>query len=222
MSNYETNPVGALQERCQGPAGGPPEYLVARPGGTVFSARVSLGSHGLAATGCGATKREARHAAARALLDRLDGRAAGPKAFRAPRQAGDMATNSNRKFKTELCRNQQAGWCKYGEICQFAHSPAELQRLPAARQPGGPVVVHGSTRFWTAMTNRGLLGPHPAGVKHTQVKPQVKGHGGPHGGLHGGPHSGLHGGLHGGPHGGPHGHGGHYGHGGPHGGGPGL
>lgn len=75
MSNYETNPVGALQERFQS-RGITPTYRVVQAEGAshapTFSFQVILGE--LTSTGSGSSKRQAKHAAARAMLDKLDGR----------------------------------------------------------------------------------------------------------------------------------------------------
>merc|ERR1719295_1312170 len=75
MSNYETNPVGALQERFQS-RGITPQYRVVQAEGAshapTFSFQVILGD--LTSTGSGSSKKQAKHAAARAMLDKLDGR----------------------------------------------------------------------------------------------------------------------------------------------------
>jgi len=75
MSNYETNPVGALQERFQS-RGITPTYRVVQAEGAshapTFSYQVILGE--LNSTGTGSSKKQAKHAAARAMLDKLDGR----------------------------------------------------------------------------------------------------------------------------------------------------
>jgi len=75
MSNYETNPVGALQERFQS-RGITPIYRVVQAEGAshapTFSFQVILGE--LTSTGTGSRKKQAKHAAARAMLDKLDGR----------------------------------------------------------------------------------------------------------------------------------------------------
>lgn len=75
MSNYETNPVGALQERFQS-RGITPQYRVVQAEGAshapTFSFQVILGD--LTATGSGSSKKQAKHVAARAMLDKLDGR----------------------------------------------------------------------------------------------------------------------------------------------------
>lgn len=74
-SNYETNPVGALQERFQS-RGITPQYRVVQAEGAshapTFSFQVILGD--LTSTGSGSSKKQAKHSAARAMLDKLDGR----------------------------------------------------------------------------------------------------------------------------------------------------
>jgi len=74
-SSYETNPVGALQERFQS-RGITPQYRVVQAEGAshapTFSFQVILGD--LTATGSGSSKKQAKHSAARAMLDKLDGR----------------------------------------------------------------------------------------------------------------------------------------------------
>lgn len=75
MSNYDTNPVGALQERFQS-RGINPTYRVVQAEGAshapTFSFQVILGE--LTSAGSGSSKKQAKHAAARAMLDKLDGR----------------------------------------------------------------------------------------------------------------------------------------------------
>lgn len=42
---------------------------------------------------------------------------------------GGSASNSNPRFKTEICRNfKEKGTCLYGELCQFAHGKHELRK----------------------------------------------------------------------------------------------
>jgi hypothetical protein len=38
------------------------------------------------------------------------------------------------KYKTELCRNWEAGHCDYGEHCAFAHGPHELREKQATKK----------------------------------------------------------------------------------------
>jgi RISC-loading complex subunit TARBP2 len=75
MSNYETNPIGALQERFQS-RGITPTYRVVQADGAshapTFAFQVILGD--ITATGTGSSKKQAKHNAARAMLDKLDGR----------------------------------------------------------------------------------------------------------------------------------------------------
>ena len=92
MSNYETNPVGALQERFQS-RGITPQYRVVQAEGAshapTFSFQVLLVSikdrrfikdilkvilGDLTSTGSGSSKKQAKHSAARVMLDKLDGR----------------------------------------------------------------------------------------------------------------------------------------------------
>ena len=37
--------------------------------------------------------------------------------------------NQSMKYKTELCRNFQSGFCEFQEKCSFAHGPEELRML---------------------------------------------------------------------------------------------
>lgn len=75
MSQYDTNPVGALQERYQS-RGILPFYRVVHFEGMshnpVFTYQVTIGE--MTAIGNGNSKKQAKHAAARAMLDKLDGR----------------------------------------------------------------------------------------------------------------------------------------------------
>lgn len=75
MSQYDTNPVGALQERYQS-RGILPFYRVVHFEGMshnpVFTYQVTIGE--MTAIGTGNSKKQAKHAAARAMLDKLDGR----------------------------------------------------------------------------------------------------------------------------------------------------
>ena len=71
--NGGTNPIGALQERFQS-HGIVPIYQVVHVEGTnhspTFSVKVSVGK--LTATGTGGSKKQAKHAAAKAVVDQLD------------------------------------------------------------------------------------------------------------------------------------------------------
>jgi len=73
MSNYETNPVGALQERFQS-RGVTPQYKTVQVEGAshalTFALQVTLGD--LTANGTGSSKKIAKHKAAQAMLDQLD------------------------------------------------------------------------------------------------------------------------------------------------------
>lgn len=75
MAQYETNPVGALQERFQS-RGIPPNYKVIQTEGAshcpTFTFQVYIGD--MMAVGVGNSKKQAKHAAARNMLDKLDGR----------------------------------------------------------------------------------------------------------------------------------------------------
>jgi len=75
MSQYDTNPVGALQERYQS-RGILPFYRVVHFEGMshnpVFTYQVTIGE--MTAIGTGNSKKQAKHAAARAMIDKLDGR----------------------------------------------------------------------------------------------------------------------------------------------------
>eukprot|EP00092_Neocalanus_flemingeri_P037814 GFUD01041164.1.p1 GENE.GFUD01041164.1~~GFUD01041164.1.p1 ORF type:complete len:304 (+),score=103.88 GFUD01041164.1:61-972(+) len=78
MSKYLTNPVGSLQEKYQS-RGLIPQYKIVRAEGAshspTFSFQVILGN--LASTGSGSSKKQAKDAAARAMLAKLDGRVEG-------------------------------------------------------------------------------------------------------------------------------------------------
>ena len=37
------------------------------------------------------------------------------------------AKESRQKYKTELCRNWQTGYCEFGPRCSFAHGASELR-----------------------------------------------------------------------------------------------
>ena len=75
MAQYETNPVGALQERFQS-RGIPPNYKVVQTEGAshcpTFTFQVFIGD--MMSVGVGNSKKQAKHAAARNMLDKLDGR----------------------------------------------------------------------------------------------------------------------------------------------------
>ena len=75
MAQYETNPVGSLQERFQS-RGIPPNYKVVQTEGAshcpTFTFQVYIGD--MMAVGVGNSKKQAKHAAARNMLDKLDGR----------------------------------------------------------------------------------------------------------------------------------------------------
>jgi len=75
MSQYSSNPVGALQERYQS-RGVAPEYRMVQAEGAshcpTFSFQVFIGD--MVSMGSGSSKKQAKHQAARAMLDKLDGR----------------------------------------------------------------------------------------------------------------------------------------------------
>merc|ERR1719507_2475564 len=75
MSQYSSNPVGALQERYQS-RGVAPEYRMVQAEGAshcpTFSFQVFIGD--MVAMGSGSSKKQAKHQAAKAMLDKLDGR----------------------------------------------------------------------------------------------------------------------------------------------------
>jgi len=75
MASYQSNPVGALQEKFQSKSkSSRPQYKVVRAEGAAhaptFSYQVILGD--LATIGRGSSKKQAKDAAARAMLDKLD------------------------------------------------------------------------------------------------------------------------------------------------------
>lgn len=59
-----------------------------------------------------------------------------------------LTTHINRrKYKTQLCRNILMGQCRFGDMCLFAHDPAELRprfETPQATE-NGPLVFQAST-----------------------------------------------------------------------------
>merc|ERR1712223_2330875 len=85
MSQYETNPVGALQERYQS-RGVLPSYRVVQ-----FGDMSTMGS--------GNSKKQAKHAAARAMLDKIDGRVPADAGMNTP-GAGMQQPNLNNKTIT--------------------------------------------------------------------------------------------------------------------------
>ena len=75
MSTYETNPVGALQERFQSRGINPVYHVVQAEGAShcpTFTFQVFIAD--LMSTGTGNSKKQAKHAAARSMLDMLDGK----------------------------------------------------------------------------------------------------------------------------------------------------
>jgi len=76
MAQYETNPIGALQERFQS-RGIIPDYKFLNTDGAshcpTFTFQVTVGD--ITASGNGQTKKQAKQAAAKSMLDILDGRA---------------------------------------------------------------------------------------------------------------------------------------------------
>ena len=75
MSTYETNPVGALQERFQSRGISPTYQIIQAEGAShcpTFTYQVFLAD--LVAWGSGSSKKLAKQAAARAMLDLLDGK----------------------------------------------------------------------------------------------------------------------------------------------------
>jgi len=78
MSTYETNPVGALQERFQSRGINPVYQIIQAEGAShcpTFTFQVFIAD--LMASGSGNSKKQAKHAAARAMLDMLDGKERG-------------------------------------------------------------------------------------------------------------------------------------------------
>jgi len=76
MAQYDTNPIGALQERFQS-RGIIPDYKFLNTDGAshcpTFTFQVTVGD--ISSQGSGQTKKQAKQSAARAMLDTLDGRA---------------------------------------------------------------------------------------------------------------------------------------------------
>jgi len=95
MAQYETNPIGALQERFQS-RGIIPDYKFMTTDGAshcpTFTFQVTVGD--ITASGSGQTKKAAKQAAAKAMLDILDGRApnGGEKTAAAGESNGTAAT----------------------------------------------------------------------------------------------------------------------------------
>ena len=57
-----------------------------------------------------------------------------PSAFQFPPRR--PAKESKQKYKTELCRNWDQGFCEFGDRCAFAHGTQELRAKPAGeKQP---------------------------------------------------------------------------------------
>lgn len=102
MAQMDTNPVGALQERYQS-RGILPNYRVVQFEGMshnpVFTYQVNIGD--MNAVGSGNSKKQAKHSAAKAMLDKLDGRAPAmtsttmPMENPAEAQASQVAPNGN-------------------------------------------------------------------------------------------------------------------------------
>lgn len=100
MSQYETNPVGALQERYQS-RGVLPSYQVVQFEGMshnpVFTYQVTIGD--MSTTGSGNSKNQAKHAAARAMLDKIDGRVPATAGMNTP--AGMPQPNLDNKIASQ-------------------------------------------------------------------------------------------------------------------------
>jgi len=117
MAQYETNPIGALQERFQS-RGIIPDYKFLNTDGAshcpTFTFQVSVGD--ITASGNGQTKKQAKQAAAKSMLDILDGRA--PSGGDAAAAAAKPAEGAN------------------GEAAKDGAKPAENGKKP----PGAPQV----------------------------------------------------------------------------------
>jgi len=100
MSQYETNPVGALQERYQS-RGVLPSYRVVQFEGMshnpVFTYQVTIGD--MSTMGSGNSKKQAKHAAARAMLDKIDGRVPATAGMNTP--AGMTQPNLDSKIASQ-------------------------------------------------------------------------------------------------------------------------
>ena len=81
------SPVGALQERCQS-RGVAPEYRT-------IQVQVQVQVEDMVAMGSGSSEKEAEDAAARAMLDKLDGRAP-------QQQDGEIMVKSLGEFPTPI------------------------------------------------------------------------------------------------------------------------
>lgn len=54
-----------------------------------------------------------------------------PLVFPAPLRTYEHEPNFIKKYKTELCKNWEAGKCSFGQSCTFAHGHCELRQKPA-------------------------------------------------------------------------------------------
>jgi len=124
MAQYETNPIGALQERFQS-RGIIPDYKFLNTDGAshcpTFTFQVSVGD--ITASGNGQTKKQAKQAAAKSMLDILDGRAPSGGEAGKPAAAGTAGAGG------EGAAN--------GEAAKDGAKPAENGKKPA----GGPPQV---------------------------------------------------------------------------------
>lgn len=121
MSTYETNPVGALQERFQSRGIVPTFEIIQSEGAShcpTFTFQVHVAE--MTATGSGNSKKQAKHAAARAMLDKLDGRESSAVPQVAPTAPVTTATEPD-AAKTEIkdaSKGEQAG-NPIGELQEF-------------------------------------------------------------------------------------------------------
>lgn len=118
MAQYETNPIGALQERFQS-RGIIPDYKFLNTDGAshcpTFTFQVSVGD--ITASGNGQTKKMAKQAAAKSMLDILDGRAP---------SGGDAAKPAAEGANGEAAKDGEG-------------KPAENGKKPAAPQVGNKI-----------------------------------------------------------------------------------
>jgi hypothetical protein len=56
-----------------------------------------------------------------------------PVVFPMPLRTYENEPNFIKKYKTEMCKNWEAGYCAFGPACTFAHGCCELRQKPMDR-----------------------------------------------------------------------------------------